>query len=228
MAKWTEKEITILKKMYRDGSSYREIAIALNRTITSISGKVAACGLLNERKTIITIEDREEWKEFFNGYMISSLGRVANKRTNRILASNPDGNGYYTVCISISKGIRKTFKIHRLVALNFIPNPDNLPEVNHIKGDLSDNKASSLEWITRSDNMKHAVATGLLPVLIGEKAPNSKITELTARKICKYLEEGVSRSKIESLLFNENVTKSIISKIARKITWSSISKDYNF
>lgn len=53
--------------------------------------------------------------------------------------------------------------VHRLVAEAFIPNPDNLPEVNHIDGNRSNNAVHNLEWVSHADNMRHAYATGLNP-----------------------------------------------------------------
>jgi hypothetical protein len=57
---------------------------------------------------------------------------------------------------------KKKVKIHRIVAEAFIPNPLKLPEVNHINGDKSDNRACNLEWVTRRENIAHAYKTGLM------------------------------------------------------------------
>lgn len=78
-------------------------------------------------------------------------------------------NGYKMVTI---KG--KKYYVHRLVANAFIENPNNLKEVNHINGDKANNLVSNLEWVTRSENQKHA--SDVLMQRIGEKNPSAKLT----------------------------------------------------
>ena len=83
-------------------------------------------------------------------------------------------SGYKFVAISLEDGKRKYFMVHRLVALAFILNPDDLPEVNHKDGDKSNNNASNLEWCTHAYNSKHAVQNGFIPS--GSKHPFSKLS----------------------------------------------------
>lgn len=115
---------------------------------------------------------QEIWKniEGFEGYyQVSNLGRVKSlKRTyysgshnslktidERILSPYRKSSHYFSVKLRID-GICKTHFIHRLVAKTFIPNPENKPEVNHINGDKTDNRVANLEWVTRSQNIRHA------------------------------------------------------------------------
>ncbi len=56
---------------------------------------------------------------------------------------------------------RKVFQVHRLVAITYIPNPENKPDVNHIDGDTFNNHVCNLEWVTKKENMEHARKTGL-------------------------------------------------------------------
>lgn len=123
------------------------------------------------------IEENELWlpiKGYENLYEISSFGRIKGmpkykgKGGNifvpeRImkLGLNKCGKGYYQVTL-VKKGVSKTTRIHRIVALNFIENPFNLAEVNHKDGDTKNNKVSNLEWCTRLQNNQHAIDMGLI------------------------------------------------------------------
>ena len=95
------------------------------------------------------------WKEIpeFDGYLISSVGDVKGKRIKK-LKQRTDKDGYCVLDIRC-QGIKKTLKVHRLVAQAFIPNPDNKPQVNHMNGNKTDNKISNLEWTTGKENVNH-------------------------------------------------------------------------
>ena len=97
----------------------------------------------------------EEWlviNEFPN-YSISNLGNVMNNKTNKMMKLNVK-SGYYHVGLINNKN-RSTFKVHRLVALAFIDNPENKPEVNHKNKNKLDNSIDNLEWATHKENMQH-------------------------------------------------------------------------
>lgn len=86
-------------------------------------------------------------------YQVSNLGRIQNSR-GRILKFDYSNKGY--ACVHLCKdGKSKKFRVHRLVAQAFIPNPDALPEVNHINFDKSDNNVSNLEWCDRKYNVRY-------------------------------------------------------------------------
>lgn len=109
----------------------------------------------------------ETWRDIpgYEGlYQVSSLGRVRSlkyrqKDMTRILKQFKDGRAYFKVKLC-TKGKEKTVSVHRLVAIAFIPNPLKKREVNHINGNTEDNSICNLEWVTPSENMKHAVKIG--------------------------------------------------------------------
>ena len=106
----------------------------------------------------------EEWKDIPNYeglYEISDLGNVKSIYSNKILKPSADKYGYVRFSATKYK-IQKTLRIHRLVAELFIPNPLNLPQVNHLDGDKTNCTKSNLEWCTDSENKLHAYANGLM------------------------------------------------------------------
>lgn len=94
----------------------------------------------------------ETWKPIpaYDRYEISDLGRLRHAKHKRILKSDFN-NGYEVIRLSSYGG---TKKVHRLVALAFLPNPNNLPDVDHLNGNKRDNRLCNLEWKSKSDNMK--------------------------------------------------------------------------
>ncbi len=96
----------------------------------------------------------------YPNYNITKDGKVINNKTNKELKPRIDKYGYYKVALSFN-GIAKENRIHRLLALSYLPNPENKCDVNHIDGNKSNNDLSNLEWATRSENVKHAFKNGL-------------------------------------------------------------------
>ena len=105
------------------------------------------------------------WKviEGTNGKIeVSDDGRVRSLLRGEpyILKSTKDKKGYHRLGITVNR-VKKTYKVHREVAKAFIPNPDNLPQVNHKDGNKDNNSVSNLEWVTNKQNANHAIANGL-------------------------------------------------------------------
>ncbi len=107
----------------------------------------------------------EEWKAVpgtKDKIEVSNMGRVRSLLRGEpyILKTQADPKGYLRLRVTIERK-RLSFKVHRIVAQAFIDNPNNLPQVNHIDGNKSNNKASNLEWSANRDNALHAIKNGL-------------------------------------------------------------------
>lgn len=93
-------------------------------------------------------------KDYEGYYAITSDGEVLSTRYNRTLKPRPTEDGYLQVVLCV-RGDQKPFYVHRLVAQAFVPNPEGLPEVNHIDENKNNNDVSNLEWVTAKDNCNH-------------------------------------------------------------------------
>ena len=95
-----------------------------------------------------------------DNFAISNKGNLKNIRNGRILKQTINSRGYYQCNVS-QDGAKKSLRIHRLVGLLFVSNPENKPYINHIDGDKLNNDTSNLEWVTAKENDSHARKNGL-------------------------------------------------------------------
>lgn len=103
------------------------------------------------------------WRDIPNTngqYKASNDGKVMTVKTGRILAPIIDARGYERVCLFKADRERR-YKVHRLIANTFLPNPEGKQQVNHKDGNKRNNCVDNLEWVTNEENLRHAIANGL-------------------------------------------------------------------
>ena len=174
----------------------------------------------------------EIWKEIegYEGvYFVSNLGRVksvdhycpnrigSGKQTGRVLKPAKSKKGYLRVSLSKNK-IKFNTSVHRLIALSFIPNPDNKPQVNHINGIKDDNRIENLEWCTNRENIIHAIKSNLSNFNYGEKHHSSKLSNNDVFKVRHLHKLGLT---CKELAADYNVSQTAMSKILRNITYKN-------
>jgi len=130
---------------------------------------------------------------------------------NTLIEGTIHPTGYRIVAITLNSKT-KPFLLHRLVALAFIPNSENKPQVNHINGIKTDNRVENLEWNTSKENINHAWENGLVKSRQGENASSSKLTEKEVLEI-RAIGSSVSAKKLaESYGVNEQCIYKILSR----------------
>jgi DNA-binding transcriptional regulator YiaG len=175
---------------------------------------------------------QEIWKdipEYEGIYQVSNLGnlksydrivffnKVKALRKGKILSLRQNKDGYLYTNISVDKK-RKTIKPHRIVAKVFIQNIEKKTCVNHINGIKNDNRVENLEWVTHSENTKHAVKIGLKK---GKRNGTSHFCKLDKKQVEEirniYLKGNISQLNLAKLF---NISQSQVSRILRKENWT--------
>ena len=177
---------------------------------------------------------KRERSIFINGiktkYSVTDQGSVytsdfRHTKKRKRLKTRYDKDGYEIATIYLD-GKRYDFKVHRLVASAFIPNPNNKPEVNHRNGNKKKNNKGNLEWVTNQENITHSIVTGLKVMdQDGDKNPMNKYPKKIIKKICKALEKNEMTLKEISKKYDVPVPT--ISSILNKHQWLDVSSNYN-
>lgn len=138
----------------------------------------------------------EEWRLIAGHegrYEVSSMGRVRNSATSKLMTQQSHSRGYASVRLRCARTRYCTYLIHRLVAITFVPKPKSRKRlcVNHLNSVKTDNRAANLEWVTYAQNSAHAVQAGVIPR--GERNPQAKVSDAGASYIRRIYTPGIRR-----------------------------------
>ncbi|HJZ23679.1 MAG TPA: NUMOD4 domain-containing protein [Candidatus Babeliales bacterium] len=175
----------------------------------------------------------EVWKDIigYEGlYQVNNLGKiktlsgfVRHNLYGKMKVNEKIHKEYYTsrgyVRVNLRKNNKlKTHHVHRLVALSFIPNPNNKYQINHINGIKIDNKVENLEWCTNEENRIHAISNNLIKK--GELLPQSKLKNNDIMKIFEFRNQGKTQREI-AMLFN--IGQQTVSRILLRKNWVHVN-----
>ena len=148
-----------------------------------------------------------EWRNVdgFSDYLVSENGEVKNKTTGQILKQTITQKGYAVVGL-VNGGKHKNVRVHRIVAMAFVANPRNKPQVNHKDGNKLNNKRENLEWVTGKENIRHSYWE--LGHGRSKNAPNGTITHERTGKGWNLVRKNLYMFRV-----SKNLTQSEFSEI---------------
>jgi hypothetical protein len=151
---------------------------------------------------------------FRDSFLVSTFGRIKSLHNNKIRRQWQENGAYLRITLT-NKKYSKPFYCHILIARTFIPNPNNLPQVNHIKGIKTDNRVWMLEWSTSKDNILHAFQLGL-----SKKGEDHGLSKLTNDQVFDIF---TSKEKRPELIKKYGVSTETIKSIKLGKTWSHLT-----
>ena len=178
------------------------------------------------------IQDYEGLYQVSNLGRVKSLGRFVDKlrlhywQEEKTLKLRKRVDGYLSVCLS-KNGKTKTFSVHRLVAVAFIPNPENKTEIDHINAIRTDNSVNNLRWVSHKENMNNSLTIAFLSISkVGENNPfyGKKLSEEIKRKISDRLsgKNNPKAHKVKNIDTNEIFNTVKEASIKYNVTFSAI------
>lgn len=147
----------------------------------------------------------------FERYTIDTNGNIFDTKRNKFVCQWVDTVGYYQCLLKDNNNKKKHIRVHRLIAKAFLPNPNNLPQVNHKDGNKLNNDINNLEWCTNSENTKHGYDNGLYQFktrshMVKATTKDGRFSKVykSIRNMCDEL--NINRKTVTMILKGERVT----------------------
>lgn len=156
-----------------------------------------------------------------SNYCINEYGFILNIRTRCVIVPSVSKKGYLQVCLTN----KNTYSIHRLVALTFIENKENKPEVNHIDGNKLNNHISNLEWNTTQENLEHKRINNLgktLKAKLSATGINNSQAKLDEQDVILIRTNCITKNDILNFSKEFNVSIATIYDIKNRRSWTHI------
>jgi hypothetical protein len=155
-------------------------------------------------------------KDYEGRYAATKDGHIFSYYLKGFLSLKTDKDGYLGVCLQ-KDGVKKHFQVHRLVAITYLDNPKELPTINHIDGNKSNNNVDNLEWNSIADNIRHAHLTNLRC----HKGSNNQRSKLNDRDI-REIRELLRSEKPADVAKIYGVVPGTIYNIASNRSWKHV------
>lgn len=157
-------------------------------------------------------------------YIVSTEGKIFSTKNigrgkyHQEITQRLNQDGYYVVTVGVN-GHRRVRSVHRIIAMAFVPNPNNLPEVDHIDNNRRNNKASNLQWLSGTDNKKKTPFEARSETHKGELNGRAKLTAEDVKEIRRLYNNGYTQQEIAK---KYNRGWSTIHNIIIGATWKGI------
>lgn len=119
-----------------------------------------------------------------SGYLINKNGDIYSLKMDKFVKQHKGRNGYLHLSLVNDYGVSRNFDVHRLVAQAFVPNPSDLPQVNHIDEDKTNNRVDNLEWVTAKDNINYGTRNARV---------SEKVSKTLSKPVISVSSSGVMR-----------------------------------
>lgn len=170
------------------------------------------------------------WKPLYinnikTNYVISKYGNIFNINRNHLMTPYLSNSGYKVVKITIPGiNISKNYFLHRLIAQTFIPNPKNLPYINHIDANKLNNNINNLEWCTPEHNVHEAIRLNLMNYKYDDEHHGSK---LSSEEVENIIIEYLNGKEPKEIYKEKGLNKNLVNQIIRGVSYKKITSKYN-